>query len=89
MITDERKKNAVRRLQAIEGQARGLQKMIQENRGCVDILTQISSTQEALKKVGQIIMRNYLEICATDSIRSNNQDEIYDELMDVIYKFAK
>lgn len=84
--------DAVVRLQAIEGQVRGIQRMIEADRYCIDILVQISAAQEALRGVGKIIMRNYLESCATNSIRS--KDEVkrkatYDELMDVIYKFVR
>ncbi|MEE9260343.1 MAG: metal-sensitive transcriptional regulator [Candidatus Scalindua sediminis] len=91
-IIDERKKKVLRRLMAIEGQVKGLQKMIEKDRYCVDILTQISSTHEALRGVAKIMMRNFLETCATNAIQSKNitkQEEIYNELMDVIYKFAK
>ncbi len=91
-IVDERKKKTIRRLKAIEGQVKGLQKMIEEDRYCVDILTQISSTHEALRGVAKIMMRNFLETCATNVIQSKNrtkQEEIYNKLMDVIYKFAK
>ena len=91
-ITPVRKKRAIRRLKAIEGQVKGLQKMLEEDRYCVDILTQISSTHEALRSVGKLIMQNYLEICATNAIRSKHkerQDAIYSELMDIIYKYVK
>lgn len=91
-ITEERKGKVLRRLKAIEGQVKGLQKMIEEDRYCVDILTQVSSTHEALRGVSKIMMRNFLETCATNAIQSKNrakQEEIYNELMDVIYKFAK
>ena len=91
-ITSVRKQRAIRRLKAIEGQAKGLQRMIEEDRNCLDILTQISSTHEALRSVGKILMQNYLEVCATNAIRSKNkekQDAIYSELMDIIYKYVK
>ena len=89
MIQADSKANLLRRLQRIEGQVRGLQRMMEEERPCVDVLTQIASVQEALRQVGKGMMRNYLETCATEAIRSKNSEQIYDELMDVIYKFAR
>lgn len=91
-ITKEIKKAALGRLNRVKGQINGMQKMVEDGRYCLDILQQISSTHEALRGVGKILMRNYLEVCATDAIQSKKkerQDEIYNELMDVIYKFAK
>lgn len=89
MINLERKKQTLDRLNRIEGQVRGLKKMVEEERYCLDILTQISSVQEALRGVGKIIMRNYLENCVTASIRPETPEGIYDELMEVIFKFVK
>jgi len=66
--------------------------MIEEGRYCVDVLTQVSAIHEAIRGVSKIMMRNFLETCATNAIQSKNrtkQEEIYNELMDVIYKFAK
>lgn len=87
-ITFERKKIAIRRLRAIGGQIRGLEKMLNNDRYCLDILTQISAAQEALRNVAKILLKNYIEICAVDAIRSK-KPKIYDEIMDVIYKYAK
>lgn len=91
-VLTEKKPEAISRLRAVEGQIRGVQKMIDDDRYCVDVLVQISAAQEALRGVGKIVMRNYLETCATNSIRSQDETErraTYDELMDVIYKFAR
>lgn len=91
-MTNENKTQALKRLKKIEGQIAGLSRMIQQDRYCIDILTQISSTHEALRGVGKIVMQNYLENCATVALRSRNKEkaeQIYKELMDVIYKFAK
>jgi len=89
IITAERKAEAGQRLTRIEGQIRGIRKMVEEDRRCVDVLVQLASAQEALRGLTKLIMRNYLENCATEAIRSKANDEIYDELMDVIFKFAK
>jgi DNA-binding FrmR family transcriptional regulator len=79
------------RLRRIEGQVRGLQKMVDEDRYCADIMTQISSVNEALRSVGRALMRNHLEHCATTAIRAGQEsaDAMYDELMDLMYKAAR
>ncbi len=89
IISEERKAEATLRLNRIEGQIKGVNKMVAEGRPCVDVLTQLASTQEALRGLTKLMMLNYLEICATEAIRSKAGDEIFDELMDVIFKFAK
>lgn len=75
------------RLRRIEGQVRGLQKMVDGDRYCADILTQISSVQEALRGVSRELMRNHLKHCATSVIRSGGEeaDQMYDELVDLMY----
>jgi DNA-binding FrmR family transcriptional regulator len=77
----------LKRLRRIEGQVRGLQKMVTDERYCADVMTQISSVQEALRAVGRELMRNHLEHCATKAIRGTPDEAsaMYDELMDLIY----
>ncbi len=80
------------RLNKIIGQIQGIERMINEERYCVDILQQISSVHEALRGLGKEIMRNYLEQCATRAILSKkkeHQQMIYKEIMDIIYKYAR
>jgi len=76
------------RLRRIEGQVRGLQKMVEEDRYCADIITQIASVQEALRGVARNLMRNHLHHCATKALRSGKKEEtqaMYDELLELIY----
>lgn len=89
VISKERQVQAVQRLNRIEGQVRGIKKMVEDRRPCVEVLMQLASTQEALRGMTKLMMRNYLENCATEAIRSRESDEIYDELMDVIFKFSR
>jgi CsoR family transcriptional regulator, copper-sensing transcriptional repressor len=80
------------RLRRIEGQARGLQKMVEEERYCADVLAQVSSVQEALRGVARALMRNHLKHCATSAIRSGNPDEaeaMYDELVELMYRSTR
>jgi DNA-binding FrmR family transcriptional regulator len=76
------------RLRRIEGQVRGLQKMVEEDRYFADIITQIASVQEALRGVARNLMRNHLQHCATKALRSGKREEteaMYDELLELIY----
>ena len=85
------KSRNLKRLRRIEGQVRGLQKMIGDDRYCADILTQISSVQEALRGVGRELMRNHLKHCATGAIRAGGKqaDGMYDELVDLMYTHTR
>jgi DNA-binding FrmR family transcriptional regulator len=89
IITEERKAEAAQRLTRVEGQLRGIRKMVEADRRCVDVLAQLASAQEALRGLTKLMIRNYLEKCATEAIRSKASDEIYDELTEVLFKFAK
>ncbi len=80
------------RLRRIEGQVRGLQKMVGADRYCADILVQISSVQEALRSVGRALMRNHLRHCATQALRKGSKPEaeaMYEELLDLIYRYSR
>jgi DNA-binding FrmR family transcriptional regulator len=91
-VDGELKSSNLRRLTRIEGQIRGIQRMIQDDRYCADVLTQISSAQEALRAVARNLMRNHLSHCATQAIRTGSEEErnaMYDELMELIYKNAR
>jgi CsoR family transcriptional regulator, copper-sensing transcriptional repressor len=90
-VDPEVKSRNLTRLRRIEGQVRGLQKMVDEDRYCADILTQISSVQEALRGVGRELMRNHLRHCAAGAIRTGGQqaDRMYDELVDLMYTHSR
>lgn len=87
-MQDEQKDAVLKRLRRIEGQVRGLQKMVEEDRYCGDVLNQIASVQSALRSAGKVITRNHLETCVTDALRSGDQkaaEHTYDEVMDLLY----
>ena len=80
------------RLKRIEGQVRGIQRMIDENRYCIDVLTQISAIHESLRKVSEALLRDHLDHCVTEAIDSGDKREkerIYDELADLFDKYAR
>lgn len=77
-----------KRLRRIEGQIRGLQKMVDQDRYCADIITQIAAAQEALRGVARNLMKNHLHHCAAKALRSAKKEEadaMYDELLGLIY----
>ncbi|HSU31336.1 MAG TPA: metal-sensitive transcriptional regulator [Bryobacteraceae bacterium] len=91
-VDPELKSENLTRLRRIEGQIRGLQKMVEDERYCADIITQIASAQEALRGVAKSLMRNHLRHCAAQSIRKGTEKEasaMYDELLDLIYKHLR
>jgi len=85
-----KKRNLVR-LRRIEGQVRGLQRMVDEDRYCADILTQLSSVQEALRAVARELLRNHLKHCATAAIRKGPADAeaMYDEIVDLFHRHQR
>ncbi len=88
IFDDELRKGMQDRLSRVEGQVRGVSKMLDEQRPCMDVLQQLASVQAALRGVSKSVLRNYLERGATDAIKSEDP-KAYDELMDAIYKFAR
>src|SRR5260370_14696128 len=77
-----------KRLRRIEGQVRGLQKMVADDRYCPDIIVQIASVQEALRGVARNLMKNHLHHCAAKALHSVKKEEanaIYVELLRFIY----
>ena len=88
IYAEELNKDLLARLARIEGQVKGVAKMVEAQRHCLEVLQQLASVQAAMKGVTKSVLRNYLERCATDAIRSGDT-AVYDELMEAIYKFVK
>jgi CsoR family transcriptional regulator, copper-sensing transcriptional repressor len=87
-VDPQLKEANLKRLRRIEGQVRGLQKMVEEDRYCADIITQVASVQEALRGVARNLMRNHLRHCAAKALRSGKKAEseaMFDELLETIY----
>ena len=81
------KASNLKRLRRIEGQVRGLQRLVDEEHYCADILVQISSVQEALRAVGRALMRNHLQHCASEAIRDTRPgraEAMYEELLNLM-----
>lgn len=90
-VDAEIKDRNLKRLRRIEGQVRGIQKMVDEDRYCADIMTQLSAVQQALRGVGRELMRNHLKHCAASAIRlgDDQAEAMYDELVDLMYKHVR
>jgi DNA-binding FrmR family transcriptional regulator len=86
-VDPEIKSSNLKRLRRIEGQVRGLQRLVTEERYCADIMVQISSVQEALRAVGRALMKNHLRHCASDAIRDKapgRAETMYGELLSLM-----
>lgn len=86
------KQDIIKRLNRIEGQVKGIQKMVEDERYCVDVLIQISAIKSAINKVGNIILENHIKGCVSNSIKNGDSaqlEEVISELMSTINKFTK
>ncbi len=90
-VDPDAKERNLKRLRRIEGQVRGLQRMVEEDRYCADILTQISSVHQALRSVGRELVRNHLKHCGAAAITSGGEEAeaMYDEVVDMMYKHIR
>ena len=82
-------KAVTNRLKRIEGQVRGLIRMIEEDKSCEEILVQIGSTKAALHKTGQVILEGHLHHCVLDGLREGKEDETIKKLSSAIEQFSK
>jgi DNA-binding FrmR family transcriptional regulator len=88
-VPDERKAEVRRRLKRARGQVDGVERMLEADRPCREILQQIAAAQEALRAAGKIMVRNYLESCVTRGIKAGRGKEVYDEFLDVTYRMVR
>jgi len=78
-----------KRLKRIEGQMRGIIKMIEEDKSCEEILIQIGSAKAALHKTGQVILEGHLQHCVLDGIREGKEEETFKKLSSAIEQFSR
>lgn len=84
-----RKDDLLTRLRKVEGQARGLQRMVETDQYCLDILTQVNSAVAALRAVGMGLLDDHVRHCVRESIEAGSGDEKVEELMAAVARFAK
>jgi len=92
MLEGKEKQSVLNRLNRIEGQVKGIKKMVEEERYCIDILNQTAAIASALRNVENIVMENHLNTCVAEAMRSKDEEvkrEKSAEIMDVISKFRK
>ncbi len=82
------KKKALRRLKILEGQVRGLQRMVEEEAYCVDIITQASAVKEALSSIEDLILENHLSTHVIEQMKSGKEKKAVEEILKV-YKLAQ
>ena len=82
-------KAITKRLKIIEGQIRGLSRMIDDEKSCEEILIQIGSAKAALHKIGQIILEGHLHHCILDAVRNGNEEETITNLSSAIEQFSR
>lgn len=81
-------KKILQRLNRIEGQIRGIQKMIEQDKYCIDVLTQVAAVRAALDKVGLVIFEEHSQKCIIEAIK-DNRPEAVEDLMSVLKRFIK
>ncbi len=86
---EDRQAELLRRLRRMEGQVRGVQRMIEEGRYCIDIVTQLQAITAAADKVSQQVLEDHIRGCVADAIREQRGDEAITELMTVINKAVR
>lgn len=89
LVVQPGKPALLKRLNRIEGQVRGVAKMVEEDRYCVDVLTQISAIQSALDALAMQLLENHTKGCVSSALRSGNGAEAIDELMAVVKRFSR
>lgn len=83
------KTDILKRLRRIEGQVKGIQRMIENEECCSDVLVQITAVRAAINKVGGLMLQNYSKNCIKDALSDDSQNEKIDDLIDTILKFMK
>ena len=81
-------KDLLNRLSRIEGQVRGIRKMVEQDAYCTDVLIQVSAVNAALNSFNKVLLANHIRTCVAEDIRSGN-DEVVDELVSTLQKLMK
>lgn len=89
MLDSETKRRALNRLRRIQGQVQGIQRMIGEDKYCVDIMLQLSAVQGALEQVSKILMHRHIESCVMDSMKASTERERARKIEELIGMFSR
>tara|TARA_A100001391_G_scaffold184549_2_gene152469 strand:- start:136 stop:444 length:309 start_codon:yes stop_codon:yes gene_type:complete len=90
-VCSETRASNLARLKRIEGQVRGIAQMVEDDRYCVDVLTQIAAAQSAMRSVGKEMLRHHLKHCVADAAKLGETEfeAAGDELIELLYKNAR
>jgi len=88
MINKTVKKDSLNRLKKIEGQVRGIMKMVEDEQYCINIINQITAAEKALSGVARIVMKRHVESCVSDAIVKGQGQMKIDELINSVFKIA-
>jgi len=83
----KRRKKVLDRMSRIEGHVRGIKKMVEEDRGCPELLIQIAAVRAALDRVGQIVLEDHMEACLVEAVRAGEADTYLSEIKEALSKF--
>jgi len=85
----ECKENVLRRLRKIEGQVKGIQKMVENGKECSDLLVQVAAVRAAINKVGGLILENHSKECIVKALNEDNSENAINDLVDTMVRFIK
>jgi CsoR family transcriptional regulator, copper-sensing transcriptional repressor len=85
----ETKEDILKRLRRIEGQVKGIQKMIDEDKHCIDILTQISAARAAINRVGSLVLEKYSLVCIQNAVSNEDKEKSVEELARAMQTFTR
>ena len=85
----ECKENVIRRLRKIEGQVKGIQKMVENGKECSDLLVQVGAVRAAINKVGGLILENHSKECIVKALNNDNSENAINDLVDTMVRFIK
>lgn len=88
-IASKEKDSVILRLRRIEGQIKGIQRMIEEGKQCRDILIQIAAVRSAINSVGGLILENYMKDCLKNYLDGSIEEDSLDELVNIMVKYTK
>lgn len=88
MINEEVKRYSLTRLKKIEGQIRGIMRMVEDEKYCIDIINQITAAEKALDGVAKIVMKRHVESCVSNAIVKGEGQNKIDELINAVFKYS-
>ncbi len=92
LIPEKKRENILLRLRKIEGQIRGIHKMVEREAECAEILVQVAAVKSAIKRVGSLVIQNYLKNCVDsvlDPKRGDGKDKNIDEWIDIVSRYME